>query len=141
MRKVRCVSPHGGCHHGMRADNGLPAHPGFGGPLKLAANEGGWVDCPALGGHVAVGAVVDAREAPLFIADGFHFVDDGTGLADECAGPGGSCWCGGAHHAPPPDDDAQDDEIQADDAPAPAAFSWTPPAPAPAAAPDTTEEM
>ena len=111
MRKVRCVSPHGGCHHGMRADNGLPAHPGYRGPVKLAPNEGGWVDCPALGGHIAVGSVTDAPEAPAFIADGFHFVDDATGKADVCAGADGGCWCGGAHHAPPPPEDADGEHV------------------------------
>jgi hypothetical protein len=133
MRKVRCVSPHGGCHNGMRADNGLPAHPGYGGPLALPPNEGGHVVNAVLG-YVAVGAVVDAPEAPAFIADGFHFVDAATGEADVCGRPGEGCWCGGAHHAQPePEPDGQEDE---------GPLTLSPPAaglpPASAVVPDTT---
>lgn len=108
MRKVRCVSPHGGCHNGMRADNGLPAHPGYGGPLRLPPNEGGHVVNATLG-YVAVGAEADAPEAPAFIADGFHFVDSATGEADVCDRPGEGCWCGGAHHAQQPAPDGAED--------------------------------
>ena len=92
MRTVRCVSPHGGAHHGLML-NDDPAPPGFTGPLKLAANEGGWVYNPLLG-HVPVGGEVDAPEAPAFIADGFHFVDAATGQGDICSTPGDGCWCG-----------------------------------------------
>lgn len=104
MRRVRCVSPHGGAHHGIRADNELPAHPGYEGPLKLPPNEGGWVDNAVLG-TVAVGDEVDAPEPPEFIADGFHFVNAATGTGDVCQAPGRGCWCGGPHHdpaSPPP---------------------------------------
>lgn len=104
MRRVRCVSPHGGAHHGLRADNELPAPPGYAGALTLPPNEGGWVVNPVLG-HVAVGDEVDAPEPPAFIADGFHFVDVTTGTGDVCQGPGEGCWCGGAHHAAEPASD------------------------------------
>jgi hypothetical protein len=100
MRKVTCVSPHGGCHHGMRADNSLPAHPGYGGRLALDANEDGWVTSAVLG-HVAVGSTVDAPDAPEFIADGFHFVNE-AGTADACAAAGDDCWCG-VHRGGQPD--------------------------------------
>jgi len=97
MRKVRCVSPHGGCHHGQRADNGKAAPPGFAGQLLHPPNDGGYIDNAVLG-TVAVGSVTDAPEPPGFIADGFHFVDDVTGKADECTAPGGGCWCGRHRH-------------------------------------------
>jgi len=71
MRRVRCVSPHGGAHNGLRADNELPAPPGYQGPLKLPPNEGGWVWNAVLG-HVAVGSEADAPDD--FTCDGFHFV-------------------------------------------------------------------
>lgn len=74
MRRVRCVSPHGGARHGLRADNGEPAPEGFTGALQLDPNEGGWVYNTVLG-HVAVGSEVDAPDD--FIADGFHFKDAG----------------------------------------------------------------
>jgi len=80
--------------------NDDPAPPGFTGPLKLAANEGGWVWNAVLG-HVPVGAEVDAPDAPEFIADGFHFVDAATGEGDVCAGEGGGCWCGQHRGADP----------------------------------------
>ncbi len=83
MRTVRCVSPHGGAHHGLML-NGDPAPPGFTGPLKLEPNEGGWVYNVALG-HVAVGSEADAPDD--FIADGFHFVDVTTGTGDVPADP------------------------------------------------------
>jgi len=95
MRRVRCVSPHGGAHHGIRADNELPAQEGYQGALIVPPNEGGWVDNAVLG-RVAVGDEVDAPEPPEFICDGFHFVNEGGG-PDICAG-GGGCWCGGSHH-------------------------------------------
>src|SRR6185437_11804480 len=103
MRRVRCVSPHGGAHHGQRADNELPAAPGYQGALRLPPNEGGWVVNPVLG-YVAVGDEVDAPEAPEFIADGFHFVDAASGKGDACEAAGAACWCGQHRHelpAPP----------------------------------------
>lgn len=93
MRRVRCVSPHGGAHHGLRADNEMPAREGYTGPLLLQPNEGGWVWNPLLG-HVAVGDEADAPEAPEFICDGFHFVGAATGQGDVCAAAGDACWCG-----------------------------------------------
>lgn len=140
MRKVKCVSPHGGCHHGMRADNGMPAHPGYGGALRLPPNEGGYVANAVLG-YVPVGSVTDAPEAPAFIADGFHFVN-ADGGADECAG-GDGCWCGGTHHVPAAKEepDGQEDEDREDDRP----LTLSPPAfglpSASAVVPDTTGGM
>jgi hypothetical protein len=104
MRTVRCVSPHGGAHHGLRADNELPAAPGYQGALMLPPNDGGWVYNAVLG-HVAVGGEVDAPEPPEFIADGFHFVDVTTGTGDVCSAGGDACWCGQHREAdlvPPP---------------------------------------
>lgn len=92
MRMVKCVSPHGGAHHGLRADNELPARPDYQGALLLEPNEGGWVWNPLLG-HVRVGDEVDAPDAPDFIADGFHFVN-ADGGPDVCAASGDGCWCG-----------------------------------------------
>jgi hypothetical protein len=92
MRTVRCVSPHGGAHHGLdHDDHAVPE--GYSGPLKLPPNEGGWVDNAHLG-YVRVGDVADAPEAPEFIADGFHFVDAATGEGDTCSAAGDGCWCG-----------------------------------------------
>ncbi len=116
MRRVRCVSPHGGAHHGLRADNELPAPPGYTGALTLPPAEGGWVWNAVLG-HVAVGDELDAPEPPGFIADGFHFVDAATGKGDRCQAPGDGCWCGGAHHAQepapavPPSDEVAKEEV------------------------------
>lgn len=101
MRRVRCVSPHGGAHHGLRADNELAAQPGYTGRLLLEPNEGGWVANAVLG-HVAVGSEVDAPDPPEFIADGFHFVDADTGAADVCTAAGDRCWCGLHRDTPPP---------------------------------------
>lgn len=105
MRQVTCISPHGGLHKGSKR-------------LRLPPAESGYVSVPALGAStkdgqapIAVGATVDAPDAPAFIADGFHFVDAATGKADECPG-GDSCWCGGNCQVPPdvpspqPDDSA-----------------------------------
>lgn len=110
MRRVRCVSPRGGAHHGIRADNELPAHEGYGGALLVPPHEGGYVDNAVLG-RVAFGDELDAPEPPEFIADGCNFVDAATGRGDECQDPGDGCWCGGAHHlavpepaSPPPPD-------------------------------------
>lgn len=96
MRKVRCVSPHGGAHHGTDAE-GDPVGPGYTGPMMNPPHEGGYVDNAVLG-RVAVGDELDAPEPPEFIADGFHFVDITTGQGDVCQSPGDGCWCGGAHH-------------------------------------------
>jgi hypothetical protein len=103
LRKVRCVSPHGGAHHGIDG-KGRPAVPGYRGPLQLPPADGGYVENDVLG-RVMVGAEVDAPEPPAFIADGFHFTDAVTGLADVCTAAGDSCWCGqhrAAQPAPPP---------------------------------------
>lgn len=93
MRRVRCVSPHGGAHNGLRADNEMPAPPGYAGRLALPPNEGGWVQNTVLG-TVAVGDEVDAPDPPEFIADGFHFTDAATGQGDVCQAAGDACWCG-----------------------------------------------
>jgi hypothetical protein len=97
MRTVRCVSPHGGARHGLRADNEQPARPGYQGALLLEPAEGGWVWNPLLG-HVRVGDEAEAPDAPDFIADGFHFVN-ADGGPDVCAAAGDGCWCG-QHRAP-----------------------------------------
>jgi len=111
MRRVKCVSPQGGCHNGMRADNELPAPPGYRGALTLPPNEGGWVVNPVLG-HVAVGDELDAPEPPEFIADGRNFVDAATGKGDRCGTAGDGCWCGGSHHDPaPPPAETSSDEV------------------------------
>jgi hypothetical protein len=69
--KVKCVSPHGGGHHGFLR-NDMPAVEGDKRPLKLPPNEGGYVDCPVLSaGPIAVGSVLDAPDD--FVPDGFHF--------------------------------------------------------------------
>jgi hypothetical protein len=92
--KVKCVSPHGGGHHGILR-NDMPAVEGDRRPLKLPPNEGGYVDCPSLSAApIPVGSVIDApdtvrvpvaawvdeegrfreefEERP-FVPDGFHF--------------------------------------------------------------------
>jgi hypothetical protein len=93
VRKVRCVSPHGGCHDGVRADNGMPARPGYKGALSYPPNPrtgtgltpgegGGYVDNAILG-RVAVGSEVDAPDD--FEPGGFHFVwadDDPPAVAE-----------------------------------------------------------
>lgn len=91
MRRVTCVSPHGGAHHGTDRD-GDPVGPGYSGPMAHPPNPGGYVDSPVLG-RVAVGSEVDAPDAPEFICDGFHFVNEDGG-ADECKQLGRDCWCG-----------------------------------------------
>jgi hypothetical protein len=100
MRRVRCVSPHGGGHYGLDR-NDQAAGPGYGGPLKLPPNEGGYVVSPVLG-TVAVGGELDAPDPPFFIADGFHFVDAATGAGDVCETAGDGCWCGQHRVLPPP---------------------------------------
>ena len=92
MRKVKCVSPHGGAHYGTNG-RGDPVGPLYSGPRQLEPNEGGYIDNTVLG-RVPVGAEVDAPEAPEFIADGFHFVDSETGAGDACSVLGDGCWCG-----------------------------------------------
>jgi hypothetical protein len=93
MRQVTCISPHGGLHRGSKR-------------LGMPPAEAGYVSVPALGADtragqkpIAVGATVGAPEAPAFIADGFHFVNE-NGEADQCTG-GSSCWCGGNCQTPP----------------------------------------
>jgi hypothetical protein len=121
MRTVRCVSPHGGAHHGLdHDDRAVP--PGYSGPLKLEPNEGGWVDNAYLG-YVAVGAEVDAPEAPEFIADGFHFVAAATGQGDQCTAEGDACWCGGQYHQADEADGIETDPDPADVRSVPAAIT------------------
>lgn len=101
MRRVRCISPHGGGHHGLFRD-GRAAGPGYEGPLEHPPNPGGYVVSAVLG-TVAVGAELDAPDAPFFIADGFHFADAATGAGDVCSAAGDGCWCGQHRAAPPPE--------------------------------------
>lgn len=70
MKKVKCISPHGGGHNGVR-DNGTPVHllPDGSLPevpperLRLPPNPGGYIDCPSLGrGPIAVGSVIDVPD-------------------------------------------------------------------------------
>lgn len=82
-KKVKCVSPHGGCRNG-RYHNGDPVHPKWDGngnwvlpdvdpaALRLPPNPGGYIDNARLG-TCAVGQVYDAPDD--FEADGFHFED------------------------------------------------------------------
>jgi hypothetical protein len=93
--KVKCVSPHGGGHHGILR-SGQPAVENDKRPLKHPPNPGGYVDCPSLSADpIPVGSVLDApdtirvpvsawvgdtgqieeqlEERP-FVPDGFHFV-------------------------------------------------------------------
>ena len=100
MRTVRCVSPHGGAHHGLDHDD-RPVPPGYSGPLKLQPHEAGWVDNATLG-YVAVGEEREAPDAPEFIADGFHFIDVATGTGDVCSATGDGCWCGQHRQAAEP---------------------------------------
>lgn len=86
--KVKCITPHGGCHNGMQ-HNGLPVHrladgtlptdeehqgkPHYIDPatLRLPAHEGGHIEVPALGRYVAFGEVIDwPDDLPL---NEFHF--------------------------------------------------------------------
>jgi hypothetical protein len=83
MRRVRCVSPHGGGHHGLDQD-GRSVREGYDGPLAYPPNDGGYVSNGVLG-TVAVGSEVDAPDD--FTCDGFHFVDVATGAADPPAAP------------------------------------------------------
>ena len=71
MKRVRCVSPHGGGHDGI-LHSGEWAPPGWAGPLAHPPNPGGYIDNAVLG-RVAVGAEVDAPDD--FNPDGFHFID------------------------------------------------------------------
>ena len=79
MKQVRCISPHGGCHNGMRHDG----RPVFALPdgtipdvpedkLRLPANPGGYVAHAQLG-FCAVGQVYDVPDE--FHVDGFHWED------------------------------------------------------------------
>lgn len=85
--RVRCVSPHGGGHHGLDAD-GRPVPEGYDGPrLAWPPVEGGYVENAALAPHpIAVGSVLDAPDG--FVPDGYHFVpaDDLPAGAGEGAG-------------------------------------------------------
>lgn len=69
MKKVRCISPHGGAHHGTDG-HGQPVGPDYSGPRRDPPNPGGYIDNGVLG-RVAVGSVVDAPDD--FEPDGFHF--------------------------------------------------------------------
>jgi hypothetical protein len=81
MKKVRCISPHGGCHNGM-LNNGERS-PVFALPdgtvpevdpkrLHLPPNPGGYVDDGRIPGrYAAVGQVYDVDDE--FYADGFHW--------------------------------------------------------------------
>lgn len=87
MKKVRCVSPHGGCHNGMDS-RGNPVHALPDGTIPepdgmlLPPNPGGYIgDARILGRHAAVGQVYDVPDD--FAADGFHWVEDETGKATE----------------------------------------------------------
>ena len=79
MKKVKCISPHGGSHYGMRHD-GTPVHALPDGTvpavdpekLRLQPHEGGWIHNAQLG-YCAAGEVYDAPDD--FAADGFHFED------------------------------------------------------------------
>jgi len=92
VRKVKCVSPHGGARHGTDS-RGRPVGPAYQGDYRNPPCEGGYIDNGVLG-RVAVGATVDAPEPPGFIADGFHFVDATSGEGDVCETVGDDCWCG-----------------------------------------------
>lgn len=85
MKKVRCISPHGGCRYGM-LHNGHPvlalpdgSVPGADpGRLRLPPNPGGYVqDGRVRGGYAAVGAEYDVPDG--FYADGFHWEEAGGG--------------------------------------------------------------
>ena len=71
--RVRCVSPHGGGHHGLDAD-GRPVPEGYDGPrLAWPPNEGGYVENAAVAPHpIAVGSVIDAPDG--YEPDGYHFL-------------------------------------------------------------------
>ena len=80
-KRVRCISPHGGCHNGMRHDgNPVFALPDGSVPevapekLRLPPNPGGWINNVDLG-YCAVGQEYDAPDD--FEPDGFHFEDAG----------------------------------------------------------------
>lgn len=80
--RVRCVSPHGGGHHGLDHD-GRPLPAGYEGPrMAWPPNEGGYVENAAVAPHpVAVGSELDAPDG--YEPDGYHFVP-----ADEPAAAG-----------------------------------------------------
>ena len=71
--RVRCVSPHGGGHHGLDGE-GRPLPAGYEGPrVAFPPSERGYVECAAVAPHpVAVGSVVDAPDG--YEPDGYHFV-------------------------------------------------------------------
>lgn len=85
MKKVRCISPHGGCPNGMR-HNGQPVQalpdgtvPGADpAKLRLPPNPGGYVvDVRIPGTYAAVGQSYDVPDD--FYADGFHWEEKGGG--------------------------------------------------------------
>lgn len=88
--RVRCVSPHGGGHHGLDGD-GRPLPAGYDGPrMAFPPSELGYVENAAVAPHpVAVGSVIDAPDG--YVPDGYHFVpaDDlpAGGGQDAGAGP------------------------------------------------------
>lgn len=80
-KRVKCISPHGGCHNGMLHD-GTPvfALPSGEIPqvdpqrLRLEPNPGGWVhDGRIPGGYAAVGQVYEVDDD--FYADGANWED------------------------------------------------------------------
>ena len=102
MKRVRCISPHGGCHNGMYNDgSGSPVFPvwdagdeaaGVPGSwrlpdvpperLALPANPGGYVDDARIPGRfAAVGQSYDVGDD--FYADGFHWEDAGPAPAPQ----------------------------------------------------------
>ena len=95
-KKVRCISPHGGAHNGMRHD-GTVVHrlPTFGADadgnktvtgsylpdvpaeeLRLPPNPGGYIDCPSLSRMpIAVGSVIDVPDDWPINLEHFEWVD------------------------------------------------------------------
>ena len=92
MKRVRCVSPHGGGHDGI-LHSGDPAPPGWTGPLAYPPNPGGYIDNVILG-RVAVGAEADAPDD--YVPDGYHFTAaDGAPPPGPAASPLASLLGGG----------------------------------------------
>lgn len=82
--RVRCVSPHGGGHHGLDGD-GRPLPAGYEGPrMAFPPNDLGYVENAAVAPHpVAVGSVVDAPDD--YVPDGYHFVPADEPASSEVA--------------------------------------------------------